>query len=250
MQSDYRELCNTIDPVIHEFLKYDSFYRIAYTSAAMKDFFISYNQADRQWADWIAWALEEEKYSTVLQDWDFRPGCNFPLEMDKAIKETERIILVLSQDFLNSNFTAPEWAAVFAQDPTGVKGKILPIKVRECRPDGLLAPISRINLLGLNQEEAKRALLAGISRERAKPKSQPNFPGSRSVPDQPLFPGELPERGPLPPGYRVPFLPNAVFTGRQEDLTDLAVSLLHPEKGRRRRCGHRYRRRGQEPARC
>ncbi len=230
MQSDYRELCNTIDPVIHEFLKYDSFYRIAYTSAAMKDFFISYNQADRQWAEWIAWVLEEVGYSTVLQAWDFRPGCNFPLEMHKAIKETERIILVLSQDFLNSDFTAPEWAAVFAQDPTGVKGKILPIKVRECRPDGLLAPISRINLLGLNQEEAKRALLAGISRERAKPKSQPNFPGSRSVPDQPLFPGELPERGPLPPGYRVPFLPNAVFTGRQEDLTDLADILLHSGK--------------------
>jgi hypothetical protein len=69
----------------------------------MKDFFISYNQADRQWAEWIAWALEEEGYSTVLQAWDFRPGCNFPLEMHKAIKDTERIILVLSQDFLGSS---------------------------------------------------------------------------------------------------------------------------------------------------
>ena len=73
-------------------------------------------------------------------------------------------------------------------------------------------------------------LLAGVPRERGKPKSQPDFPGSRSVPDQPLFPGELPERGPLPPGYRVPFLPNAVFTGRQEYLTDLAEILLHPGK--------------------
>ena len=196
----------------------------------MKDFFISYNQADRQWAVWIAWVLEEEKYSTVLQAWDFRPGCNFSLEMHNAIKNTERIILVLSQDFLNSEFTASEWAAVFAQDPTGAKGKILPIKVRECRPDGLLAPINRINLLGLNQEEAKGELLAGVLRERGKPKSQPDFPGSRSAPDQPLFPGELPERGPLPPGYRVPYLPNAVFTGRQEYLTDLADILLHPEK--------------------
>ena len=196
----------------------------------MKDFFISYNQADRQWAEWIAWVLEEVGYSTVLQAWDFRPGCNFPLEMHKAIKETERIILVLSQDFLDSDFTAPEWSAVFAQDPTGVKGKILPIRVRDCKPDGLLAPISRIDLIRLNQEEAKRVLLAGIPRERGKPKSQPDFPGPRSVPSKPQFPGELPERGPLPPGYRVPFLPNAVFTGRQEYLTDLADILLHPGK--------------------
>ena len=42
--------------------------------------------------------------------------------------------------------------------------------------------------------------------------------------------GALSERGPLPPGHRVPFLPNAVFTGRQEYLTDLADILLHPGK--------------------
>jgi tetratricopeptide (TPR) repeat protein len=40
--------------------------------------------------------------------------------------------------------------------------------------------------------------------------------------------GTLAERGPLPPGFRMPFLPNAVFTGRQEYLTDLADILLHP----------------------
>jgi len=63
----------------------------------MKDFFISYNKVDREWAEWIAWMLEEEKYSTILQAWDFRPGCNFLLEMDKATKDAERTILVLSQ---------------------------------------------------------------------------------------------------------------------------------------------------------
>ncbi len=31
-----------------------------------KDFFISYNKADREWAEWIAWQLEEEGYTTVI----------------------------------------------------------------------------------------------------------------------------------------------------------------------------------------
>ena len=31
----------------------------------MKDFFISYNQADRAWAEWIAWILEEAGYTVV-----------------------------------------------------------------------------------------------------------------------------------------------------------------------------------------
>jgi len=29
----------------------------------MKDFFISYNSADRTWAEWIAWQLEEAGYT-------------------------------------------------------------------------------------------------------------------------------------------------------------------------------------------
>jgi hypothetical protein len=40
----------------------------------MKDFFVSYNKADKSWAEWIAWQLEEAGYSTVLQGWDFRAG--------------------------------------------------------------------------------------------------------------------------------------------------------------------------------
>jgi hypothetical protein len=47
----------------------------------MKHFFISYNKADKQWAEWIAWILEEAGYSVVIQAWDFRPGENFALRM-------------------------------------------------------------------------------------------------------------------------------------------------------------------------
>ncbi|MCP4979232.1 MAG: toll/interleukin-1 receptor domain-containing protein [Gammaproteobacteria bacterium] len=55
----------------------------------MKDFFISYNKADRRWAEWIGWELEEAGYSTVIQAWDFKPGGNFVLEMDKAIQAAQ-----------------------------------------------------------------------------------------------------------------------------------------------------------------
>jgi TIR domain len=83
----------------------------------MKDFFISYTKADQPWAEWIAWKLEEAGYSTVIQAWDFRPGGNFVLEMQKAASGTENTIVVLSPAYLQSEFTQPEWAAAFAQDP-------------------------------------------------------------------------------------------------------------------------------------
>ena len=59
----------------------------------MKDFFISYNQKDRQWAEWIAWQLEEAGFTTVIQAWDFTG--NWVLQMDNAMRSTDRTIAVL-----------------------------------------------------------------------------------------------------------------------------------------------------------
>src|SRR5438067_1674675 len=87
----------------------------------MKDFFISYNQADRYWAEWVAWQLEAVGHITVVQAWDFRPGANFALEMHLATQEANRTIAILSPDFLDSPFTMAEWAAAFATDPSARK---------------------------------------------------------------------------------------------------------------------------------
>ena len=97
----------------------------------MKDYFISYNRADRTWAEWIAWQLESAGYTTVLQAWDFRPGGNFVIEMQRTTAEAERTLAVLSPDYIAARFTQPEWAAAFAQDPTSEKGTLLPMRVRE-----------------------------------------------------------------------------------------------------------------------
>jgi hypothetical protein len=186
----------------------------------MKNFFVTYNKADHQWAEWIAWQLEGAGYTTAIQAWDFRPGFNFVLAMDKAAKESERAILVLSPDFLSSSFTAPEWTAAFVRDPKGENGLILPIKVRECSLGGLLASLSRIELVGLTEEEAKRALLDGVLRGRVKPKIQPGFPGQsqRSASEQTNFPGALPK------GWNVPRR-NKNFTAREDLLTRLRSAL-------------------------
>ncbi len=41
------------------------------------DFFISYTHADKKWAEWIAWQLEDARYSVMLQSWQFQPGQSF-----------------------------------------------------------------------------------------------------------------------------------------------------------------------------
>lgn len=146
----------------------------------MKDFFISYNSADRDWAVWIAWVLEENKHSVVIQDWDFRPGGNFILEMQRATTEAERTVMVLSEAYLNAVYTQPEWAAAFKQDATSTDRKLLPIRVAPCKPAGMLAPLVYVDFVGKTEAEAERLLLAAL-KERAKPDMRPSFPESERV---------------------------------------------------------------------
>jgi hypothetical protein len=142
------------------------------------DFFVSYNHADEAWAEWVAWVLEEAGYTTRVQVWDFRPGSNFVLEMHRAAQMSERTIAILSPNYLGSHFTKPEWAAAFAHDPEGVGKELIPVRVAPSDADGLLGQIVRIDVVGLNREDAKAALLAGLSPGRAKPVIEPTFPGA------------------------------------------------------------------------
>ena len=154
----------------------------------MKDFFISYSKSDRDWAVWIASHLEANGLKTVLQDWDFMPGSNFILRMHQATKDTKRTIAVLSQEYLKSLMSQPEWAATLLTDPTGEQRRLVPVRVKECKPDGLLAAICYIDLVGLSQVDAETILLQGLTQERLKPSNPSPYPG-HFMDKSPKYPG-------------------------------------------------------------
>jgi hypothetical protein len=141
------------------------------------DFFISYNHADQGWAEWVAWVLEEEGYKTVLQAWDFRPGSNFVVQMHEAAKLSKQTIAILSPSYLGSQYVEAEWAAAFAGDPVGHGRTLIPVRIAPTAADGLLSQIVWIDLVGLESPAAKAALLAGLRPGRAKPVTEPSFPG-------------------------------------------------------------------------
>jgi hypothetical protein len=144
-------------------------------------FFISYNKEDISWAEWIAWVLEEAEYEVFFQKWDIKPGNNFIIEMQNAATSHNRTIAVLSDHYVVSKFTQPEWASAFSQDPTGEKKILVPVKIENMNLEGMFRSIVYIDLVGLDDEEAKRALLTGVSKERAKPLTKPIFPGKQEA---------------------------------------------------------------------
>jgi tetratricopeptide (TPR) repeat protein len=191
---------------------------------ARKHFFISYTSADRPWAEWIAWQLEHEGYTTLIQAWDFAPGSNFVLEMDTAARTAERTIAVLSPEYLQSGFTPSEWAAAFAHDPKGEQRLLVPVRIRPFDAAGLLRQVVYIDLVGRDEQEARTVLLAGVRHERAKPSASPAFPAvAQTQAERPAFPSALPSL------WNVPYRRNPYFTGREDLLTRLH-EFLHSGK--------------------
>jgi hypothetical protein len=189
------------------------------------DFFVSYTAADRAWAEWIAWQLEAAGSTTVLQAWDFRPGSDFVHQMQQATEQADRTIAVISPAYFGSRFGEAEWRIAFAKDPAGESGVLVPVRVEDCDPPGLLSTRVYVDLVGVDEATAARRLLTGLRKgERpGRPDVAPMFPGGVAAEPlglrpAPVFPGPGPAISNLAPR-------NPNFTGRTELLAALASNL-------------------------
>jgi tetratricopeptide (TPR) repeat protein len=195
--------------------------------AVDREFFLSFTNADRPWAEWLLVELDAAGYSTVSQLRDFVAGGNIPLDMDRAARRAARTLGVLSPQALQAPYVQQEWAQRLGTDPTGAQRALVLVRVEPCQPEGLLGPVLYIDLVGLDEAAARTRLheeLAAVVR------------GQRPLPANRQFPGRGPEavvadvgrpRFPtaLPPVWNLPFRRNPSFTGREQALAALAEQL-------------------------
>jgi tetratricopeptide (TPR) repeat protein len=189
-----------------------------------KDFFISYTGCDESWATWIAETLENVGYTVTIMAWDFRPGMLFPVEMDKAIKNTKQLVAVLSKAYCKAFQPKKEWAAFHAMKKVD---NIIPVRIEDFKPKGLWGAPCYIDLVNKNEQDAKRELLKGVSKEGV-PRTGSAFPGGGSNSAAAV---ESVARVPYPGKSTVTCgLPNRNphFTGREEILKTIHQTF---EKG-------------------
>lgn len=147
--------------------------------------------------------------------------------MHTAVQRARHTLTVLSPAYLESGFGEAEWRVAFAEDPCGEGRRLIPVRVVECHPEGLLRTRVYVDLADRSERDAAAALLRAVSERTGRPGSKPAFPGIRAAAaDRPRFPGALPAV------FTVPFTPNRWFTGRAGTLAAIRARLADPGSGR------------------
>ncbi|EIV94524.1 NB-ARC domain-containing protein [Frankia sp. QA3] len=189
------------------------------------DFFVSYTQADRAWAEWVAWELEAAGFAVVLQAWDMLAGDHWPLRVDEAVRGSAHTVAVMSGDYLTSEWATVERLAALRADPLGRGRRLLPVRVADVRDDGLSGSVVDIDLFGVSEQVARERLVSAArlvcTGGRGRPASRPGFPpaaagrrpGGARFPDAP------------PQVRRMPWPRNPNFVGRAAELALLRDRL-------------------------
>lgn len=143
----------------------------------IKDFFISHTGADKDWALWIAWILEEAGYSTIVDAWDFPKGESFIDCMNEGMVNCKRMIVVASPEYWKANYTNPEWKYFFKRESESREIVMLLVEVRSSEVPPVISDKLTIVLSNIiNERKAEDTLLQEIPKgiERSTSKKEKN----------------------------------------------------------------------------
>jgi tetratricopeptide repeat protein/NB-ARC domain-containing protein/AAA domain-containing protein len=161
---------------------------------------VTYIAEDRMWAEWVAGLLAQAGFQTRIHRLGGRTDAQLAGDADA------RAVMVMSAEASRSNH------ATTAARALAEVGRLLAFAViSEVRPDRTLAAAPLVNLIGLGEREATRALLRGLD--------LPTQESTTQTAGRARFPGSTP-RISNAPGR------NATFTGRDVNLEKLRDEIL------------------------
>ncbi|HVG23981.1 MAG TPA: toll/interleukin-1 receptor domain-containing protein [Thermoanaerobaculia bacterium] len=106
----------------------------------MRDVFISYSHKDEQWVnDVLVPQLRAADVDVLIDAEDFVPGPAAIQNMANAVAGCQRTLVVLTPNWVASEWTQYEGLLTAYDDPSGARGKMIPILRAKCDPPKWLA---------------------------------------------------------------------------------------------------------------
>lgn len=116
----------------------DFLHLVAPVMETTKPLFISYSHKDQKWMielkKWLR-PLEQRDLIKIWDDRDIQPGDDWRNEIENALKEAKAAVLLISQDFLNSEFITSNELPVLLNSAKDKGVKIFWIAVRDSTVD-------------------------------------------------------------------------------------------------------------------
>jgi hypothetical protein len=97
------------------------------------DVFISYSHLDRDWVqNTVIPRLEAHGFTVMVDYRDFRTGSLGIDEMARAVEQCRHVLLVLTPNYINSDWSHFENAMAQASDPAARWRKVIPVLRADC----------------------------------------------------------------------------------------------------------------------
>jgi len=174
------------------------------------DVFISYSHLDVGWVkEWLLPRLETAGLSVCIDSRDFEIGVPSLTNMENAVERSRKTLLVLTPNWVKSEWTKFESLMTQTEDPSGVRQRTLPLLLEKCELPKRLGIFTYADFTDKTQSEAQLARVIGAITEQP-----PTQPTSKSI---------------LQPNFVHPYPLQANFTGRVKEREELNAWLSDDE---------------------
>lgn len=163
------------------------------------DVFISYSHLDVDWVkDWLLPRLESAGLSVCIDFRDFGIGIPSLTNMENAVERSHKTLLVLTPNWIKSEWSKFESLLIQTDDPSGVRQRTLPLMLEKCdlpKRLGIFTYADFTDKKDWDQQVSRvTATISGkpLSQPTGKPLLQPNL--VHPYPLQANFTGRVRER--------------------------------------------------------
>lgn len=108
--------------------------------------FISYSTADRDTASRVAESLSESGWRVWFSEWALQPGDSIAERIDEALSASDVLVLLLSQNAVESKWVSAEWNAALNSQLTNRAVTVLPVLIGDCELPPALARLKYLDL--------------------------------------------------------------------------------------------------------
>lgn len=103
-----------------------------------KEIFISHSSKDKQYAKWLAVDLANAGHKPWLDEWDIKAGESIPKKINDGIRDSDFVVVVLTDNAVKSNWVEREWHAKYWDEIQQGMVRVVPALFSDCTIPTLL----------------------------------------------------------------------------------------------------------------